>query len=66
MSKKKLYRVACVGCDDTTSVKVWLSDEQYSGVKKVVSAVNEACEDHCQPTMHIKEVDDAVSTAERE
>lgn len=50
------YKITVSGCDDSTSVKQELTDEQFKLISEIANAITEASTYGCMPTMRIEPV----------
>jgi hypothetical protein len=53
---RKKYKVSVYGCDDTTTVIVELTEEEYAHIKDIAAKVTEASTYCCMPTMDVTSV----------
>ena len=53
---KKNYRIALLGCDDTTGFNMDLDEKEYELLKRVSELSIETSEYSCMPIMEITEV----------
>jgi len=53
---KKKYKISLDGCDDSTYIKIELTDTQYKLIKKIADESEKASSYGCEPTMTIEEI----------
>ena len=53
---KYTYKITLVGCDDTTIVKMKLTEEEANLLQRVAQATKDTSEYGCQPIMVIHKV----------
>lgn len=58
------YRIDVSGCDDTTTFKVWLTDEEYDLVKGICDKCTATSTYGCMPTMEITNVTEQLQINE--
>lgn len=48
------YRIAVMGCDDSTYVSKELTDEQFKFLSEIADAITKASTYGCMPTMKVE------------
>ena len=49
----KTYQITLNGCDDSTEIKMKLTEDEYAVVAKVRDRLNKVSDNGCQPSMKV-------------